>query len=73
MDRISDEVLEKAIQTQEEFICRYRNRYKEEAEFDIVILAIMKELQEVRKNSGESGKIEGVGKVMERLTYRNSW
>lgn len=48
MDKISDEILEAAIQTQEEFIRRYRNRYKEEPEFDLVILAIMKELKEKR-------------------------
>ena len=48
MDKISDEILETAIQTQEEFIRRYRNRYKEEPEFDLVILAIMKELKEKR-------------------------
>lgn len=50
MDKISDEILEAAIQTQEEFIRRYRNRYKEEPEFDLVILAIMKELKEKRAN-----------------------
>lgn len=48
MDKISDEILEAAIQTQKEFIRRYRNRYKEEPEFDLVILAIMEELKEKR-------------------------
>lgn len=48
MSVVSDDILEAAIQTQEEFIRRYRNRYKEEPEFDLVILAIMEELKEKR-------------------------
>lgn len=48
MNKISDEILEVAIQTQKEFIRRYRNRYKEEPKFDLVILAIMEELKEKR-------------------------
>lgn len=46
---VSDEILENAILTQEEFIARYRKKYKEEPEFDLVILAAMKELQERRE------------------------
>lgn len=48
MDKITDEILEAAIQSQEEFIHRYRNRYKAEPEFDLIILAIMEELKEKR-------------------------
>lgn len=45
---VPDEVLEKAISTQEEFIRRYHTKYDYEPEFDIIILAIMEELKERR-------------------------
>lgn len=45
---VPDEVLEKAIATQEEFIRRYHTKYDYEPEFDLVILAIMEELKERR-------------------------
>lgn len=47
--KVSDEILHKAIVTQEEFIVRYRKNYKYEPVFDIVMLAAMKELSERRK------------------------
>lgn len=46
---VPDEVLEKAIATQEEFIRRYHTKYNYEPEFDLIILAIMEELKDRRK------------------------
>lgn len=58
--RISDETLQKAICTQEEFIARYRKKYEEEPEFDLVMLAAMKELSERRAHDCESKGHNGI-------------
>lgn len=43
---VPDDVLEKAIATQEEFIRRYKAKYNSDPEFDLIIWAIMQELKE---------------------------
>ena len=55
---VSDEILYRAVNTQVEFLRRYRERYDDEPEFDIVILKIMLELKERRAAEGKNGHNE---------------
>ncbi|MDE6064375.1 MAG: hypothetical protein K2G20_07315 [Lachnospiraceae bacterium] len=55
---ISDEILYRAVNTQVEFLRRYRERYDDEPEFDIVILKIMLELKERRAAERKNGHNE---------------
>ncbi len=50
---VSDETLYMAVNTQVEFLRRYRERYKDEPVFDNVILRIMMELKERRDAEGK--------------------
>lgn len=49
MSKLSDELLEQVINTETEFMRRYREKFHEETEMDIYIIAFLKELQECRK------------------------
>ena len=55
---VSDETLCRAVAMQNEFMRRYRERYRDESEFDIVILKIMMELQERRAADGGKSNAE---------------
>lgn len=55
---VPDDVLEKAIATQEEFIRRYKAKYNSDPEFDLIIWAIMQELKE-RKAKERSNTNDG--------------
>lgn len=52
---VPESILDKAIQTQEEFIRRYHEKYGGTPEFDVLILAIMNELKE-RKEIEKGGQ-----------------
>lgn len=52
--RVSGEDLCRAVEKQKEFIRRYREKYREEPEFDNVILEIMLELE--ARRAAETGK-----------------
>lgn len=48
MSKSGDELLDLVINTETEFMRRYREKYQQETEMDIYIIAFLKELQEFR-------------------------
>ncbi|MCM1225316.1 MAG: hypothetical protein NC548_63785 [Lachnospiraceae bacterium] len=53
MEKLSDKLLQKVINTEIEFMRRFEEKYQKEAEIDIYIVAFLKELQERRGSAAK--------------------
>lgn len=56
-EKLNDELLQMVINTEIEFIQRFKAKYQMETEVDVYIVAFLRELQERRTNAGKEEDI----------------
>ncbi|MCM1179971.1 MAG: hypothetical protein NC347_06925 [Clostridium sp.] len=57
MEKLSDKLLQKVINTEIEFMRRFEEKYQMEAEIDFYIVAFLKELQERRGSTAKEKNV----------------